>query len=70
MINLHRFFISVLLILIGFSTCYSQGDSLRVFGYVYDQESRDPLPGAYISVKESSLATMTDVDGYFEFLYR
>ncbi len=67
MINLHRFCISVLLILIGFSTCYSQGDSLRVFGYVYDQESRDPLPGAYISVKESSLATMTDVDGYFEF---
>ncbi len=49
-----------------FNLCYAQ-DSLKVYGYVVDEETNYPLSSIYLTINGVSVGTTTDFEGYFEF---
>ncbi len=54
------------LLLMGFSLA-AQGQTGRVTGTVIDRASGETLPGASVSVEGTTIGTVTNMDGYFEF---
>ncbi len=55
--------VSVLLI----NVCYSQEDFLKISGKIIDSKTREPLIHANISVSKSSIGTVSNILGEFDF---
>lgn len=41
------------------------GEGEKVEGYVYDNETNEPLPGVNVIIKGTSYGTITDINGYY-----
>jgi TonB-linked SusC/RagA family outer membrane protein len=54
--------LAILVCLLSFTTCFAQDK--KVSGKVSD-ESGTPLPGVSVSIKDTKLSTVTDIDGNF-----
>jgi iron complex outermembrane receptor protein len=46
---------------------YAQGEGYNLEGRVFDEETKEALPGAEVYVHELVKGTITDVNGYFKF---
>ncbi|WP_444979447.1 TonB-dependent receptor [Capnocytophaga catalasegens] len=56
-----RWFFSVVLLFVA-TTMYSQG---VINGTIYDNETKEPLPGANVLLKGTTQGASTDIDGHF-----
>ncbi|MFT3737429.1 MAG: SusC/RagA family TonB-linked outer membrane protein [Breznakibacter sp.] len=63
-----RFLISVWFLGIGFFA-FAQTET-KVHGVVLDANTQEPLPGANVSVKGTTVGTVTNAKGQFEFMVR
>tara|TARA_B100000315_G_scaffold95986_1_gene88182 strand:- start:5536 stop:7806 length:2271 start_codon:yes stop_codon:yes gene_type:complete len=52
----------VISLLVSFAFTQESG---TVFGYVYDEQSREGLPGTNVYLYDTEFGTATDIDGYF-----
>lgn len=59
-----NYFIPVLFLLL-FTKAFSQNNLIQVSGIIRDSETKEPLTGVVVQVKESTTAVTTDVDGKF-----
>jgi len=59
-----------LIFLVGLEpySALSQTASYTLGGRVYDEETREPLPGAEVYIHELVKGTITDAEGYFKFV--
>ena len=59
-----------LIFLVGFEpySALSQTARYTLGGRVYDEETREPLPGAEVYIHELVKGTITDAEGYFKFV--
>ncbi len=62
-------FAGILIFLVDFKpySALSQTKRFTLGGRVYDEETREPLPGAEVYIHELVKGTITDADGYFKF---
>jgi len=62
-------FVCTLIFLVDFEpySALSQTESYTLGGRVYDEETRESLPGAEVYIHELVKGTISDADGYFKF---
>ncbi|CUT08559.1 CarboxypepD_reg-like domain-containing protein [Candidatus Kryptonium thompsonii] len=58
-----KILIQILLLQLFISFAFTQG---KIKGYVFDSETRKPLPNANVYVENLALGSATDQKGYFE----
>ena len=49
------------------NVCYSQEDFLKISGKIIDSKTREPLIHANISVSKTSIGTVSNILGEFDF---
>jgi hypothetical protein len=58
----------IIYILAMSTTLFAQSEKiLKINGFIFDEVSGDPLPGANVYIKNGSVGDASDVEGYFEF---
>ena len=50
------------------TTLFAQSEKkFKINGFIFDEVTGDPLPGANVYIKNGSVGDASDVEGYFEF---
>ena len=64
---MHKLLYFNLLLVPGLLLAQNRQELVKISGFIIDEVTIEPLPGANVYIKDGSTGDATDIDGYFEF---